>query len=48
MSETQRYVVDKVRSLWCVYDNHTGSKISGHITRDEAKAKAAELNKNNP
>lgn len=45
MAKTQKYVVDKVRSLWCVYDNHTGSKISGHITFKEAKEKADELNK---
>lgn len=39
-----KYIVERVRSTWAVYDSKSGSKISGHITRDQAKAKAEELN----
>lgn len=39
-----KYIVERVRSTWAVYDSETGSKISGHITYGQAKAKADELN----
>ncbi|WP_353124186.1 hypothetical protein [Dysgonomonas capnocytophagoides] len=39
-----KYIVERVRSIWTVYDSETGSKISGHITYGQARAKADELN----
>lgn len=41
-----KYIVERVRSTGAVYDSETGSKIPGHITYGQAKAKADELNNN--
>lgn len=44
--QNPRYVVERRRGLFCVYDTVTGSKISSHIKQEEAYCRAKELNNN--
>lgn len=43
-----RYIIERRRGSWAVYDSKTGSKLSTYYNYSEAQAEIDRLNKNNP